>query len=83
MWQVTGLIGHQWPVDNPPSAESMQPLGTFVAYRIHSSLSSFFIEDWDFFEKSIYISAILLSAFTFLHVYTQKPKNTYFILFSY
>jgi hypothetical protein len=53
----------------------MPPLGTFVAYRIHSSLSSCFIEDWALYEKSIYITTILLSAFTFLHVYTQNPKT--------
>jgi hypothetical protein len=55
-------------------SKSMPPLGTFVAYRIQSCC----IEDWAFSEKSIYITAILLSAFTFLHAYIQKPKNTFY-----
>jgi hypothetical protein len=48
---------------------------TFVAYSIHSRLSSCWIEDWAFSKKSIYITAILLSVFTFLHAYTQNPKK--------
>jgi hypothetical protein len=59
-------------------SKSMPPLGTFVAYRIQSCC----IEDWAFSEKSIYITAILLSAFTFLHAYTQNPKkNLLYIIF--
>jgi hypothetical protein len=33
-----------------------------------------------FCEKGIYIIAILLSIFIFLHAYTQKPKNTFIII---
>jgi hypothetical protein len=59
----------------------MLPLETVVAYRIHLSLSSYCIEDWAFSEKSIYITAILLSVFIFLQPYTQKAKNTFLQLF--
>jgi hypothetical protein len=62
-------------------SKSMPPLETFVAYRIHLSLSSCCIEDWAFSEKSVHITAILLSVFTFLHTYTQKPKTPFYIIF--
>jgi hypothetical protein len=63
-------------------SKSMPPLETFVTYRIHLRLSSSYIEDWDLSEKSIYISIILLSVFTFLHAYTQNPPNICFYIIS-
>jgi hypothetical protein len=56
-------------------------MGTFATYSSHLSLSSCYIEDWAFPQKSIYIFAILLSVFTFLHTYTKNPKIPIFILF--
>jgi hypothetical protein len=62
-------------------SKSVRPLGTFVTYSSHLSLYSCCREDKSFFEKRIYISAILLLVFIFLHAYTQKPKNLFYIIF--
>jgi hypothetical protein len=62
-------------------SKSMPPLGIFVAYWLHLSLSFCCIEDWALCEKSIYIIAILFLVFISLHAYTQKPKNTFIIIF--
>jgi hypothetical protein len=62
-------------------SKPMPPLGTFVAYWLHLGFSSSCIEGWAFSKKSIYIIAILLPVFVSLHSYTQKPQNTFIIIF--
>jgi hypothetical protein len=58
----------------------MPPLRTFVIYSMHLSLSSCCIEDWAFYEKSIYISAKFTFSIYFLARLYQKPKNTSFYI---
>jgi hypothetical protein len=61
--------------------KSMPPLGTFVAYWLHLSLSSCCIEDWAFSEKSIYFIAIIFSILFHLHLYTTKTQKHFYLSF--
>jgi hypothetical protein len=58
----------------------MSPLGIFVAYWLHLSLSSRCIKDWSFSEKSIYFLAIIFFVLFLLYHYTTKtPKHLYLL----
>jgi hypothetical protein len=79
IWQDTHLY---WP-GNIYISKSMPPLGIFVAYWIHLSLSSNCIVDWAFSEKEqlLYCNYIFIIYFlACLYPKTQKHLNYYFLL---
>jgi hypothetical protein len=59
--------------------KSMPPLGIFVAYWLHLSFSSRYIEDWFFFKRAFTFLKLYFPYCFFCTIIKQKPKSTYLL----